>query len=587
MGDKNKSRGRKRKQKRRIKNGQFRPVPRREALPVCEQGSASGRKLSKDSVHLPCLDGRRMVKEGFVLFDLKNLCQFLEENFLCPECKQNTISCGINLDKKLGFCNTLEMECSSCYFKKDLDSSRCVDNELSGKPMKEINIRMVSFIRSIGRGHSALDNFSLFVNSPPPMTKKNYKKVFKRVACATKVVAFDSMRRAATEFKELSESTDCAVSLDGSWQRRGHASHHGVVSCILVETGKCIDIEVLSNICKGCSNWESRDKTSQDYLRWRENHKCKMNHSGTSTSMEPVGVVRIFERSVHTHGLQYTKFLGDGDSSSFKRVVDHKPYGEEVDIHKLECVGHVQKRCGTRLRRLKQENRGLKLGDGKGLSGAGRLTDKVIDTLQNYYGFAIRQNAGKLDAMEQSVKAVLPHVASSEENPMHDNCPDGEGSWCRYKRDPESYKHRKGLPIDIVEFIKPVFDDLSSRKLLEKCVHGKTQNNNECLNKLIWDRCSKEYFVGVETVEEACFSAVSHFNDGRKSILNLFESLHIDPGRFTREQSSNQDSSRLRSSARKSKDNHKTRRKVLRAKRKGFQDKRKAVEGNEYEPGGH
>ena len=150
------------------------------------------------------------------------------------------------------------------------------------------------------------------------------------------------------------------------------------------------------------------------------------------------------------------------------------------------------KRCGTRLRRLKQENRGLKLGDGKGLSGAGRLTDKLIDTLQNYYGFASPQNAGKLDAIEQSVRAILPHNASSKENPMHDKCPDGEGSWCGYKIDPESYKHRKGLPTDIVTFIQPVFDDLSSRQLLAKCVHSKTQNNKECMKKLIWDRCSKE-----------------------------------------------------------------------------------------------
>ena len=111
--------------------------------------------------------------------------------------------------------------------------------------------------------------------------------------------------------------------------------------------------------------------------------------------------------------------------------------------------------------------------------------------MQNYFGFAIRQNAGNLDAMQQSVKAVLSHVASSEENPMHDSCPEGERSWCGYKRDPASYKHKKGQPMDIVNFIKPVFDDLSSSQLLEKCLHGRTQNNNECLNKL------NKYWFGI------------------------------------------------------------------------------------------
>ena len=81
---------------------------------------------------------------------------------------------------------------------------------------------------------------------------------------------------------------------------------------------------------------------------------------------------------------------------------------------KLECVGHVQKRCGTRLWRLKAENRGKKLNDGKGLAGAGRLTDKIMNTLQNYFGLAIRQNSNNLDKMTNAVRAVLPLVASSE-----------------------------------------------------------------------------------------------------------------------------------------------------------------------------
>ena len=53
------------------------------------------------------------------------------------------------------------------------------------------------------------------------------------------------------------------------------------------------------------------------------------------------------------------------------------------------------------------------------------------------------------------------------------------------KKNPETYKHKKGLPKAIVHFIKSVFQDLSKESLLSKCLHGKTQNVNECLNKLI------------------------------------------------------------------------------------------------------
>ena len=75
----------------------------------------------------------------------------------------------------------------------------------------------------------------------------------------------------------------------------------------------------------------------------------------------------------------------------------------------------------------------------KSLGGFGRLRYKTIDTLQNFYGMAIRRNSGNLDRMVKAVKAVLPQVASTEQRPMHDNCPQGPESWCDFKRDKVSY----------------------------------------------------------------------------------------------------------------------------------------------------
>ena len=51
-------------------------------------------------------------------------------------------------------------------------------------------------------------------------------------------------------------------------------------------------------------------------------------------------------------------------------------------LKKYECVGHVQKRMGSRLRNLRKSLKGQVLSDGKKISGKGRLSDKVI-TMQN------------------------------------------------------------------------------------------------------------------------------------------------------------------------------------------------------------
>ena len=81
--------------------------------------------------------------------------------------------------------------------------------------------------------------------------------------------------------------------------------------------------------------------------------------------------------------------LCDGDTKSYQEVIKSKPYGE-LPIDKAECVGHVRKRVGTRLRDLKIKYRGIKLKDGKCIGGGeGRLNDKTINTLQNYQGMAI------------------------------------------------------------------------------------------------------------------------------------------------------------------------------------------------------
>ncbi|KAK0065703.1 Cytosolic 10-formyltetrahydrofolate dehydrogenase [Biomphalaria pfeifferi] len=133
--------------------------------------------------------------------------------------------------------------------------------------------------------------------------------------------------------------------------------------------------------------------------------------------------------------------------------------------------------------------------------------------------------------MKADVKAVLFHVGSSEKIPRHYYCPDN--SWCKYKLDPKSYKHKKGLPEAVIKFLEPIFEDLANEELLRKCTYGKTQNRNENLNKLIRERCPKELYVEKETIEEAVYSAISYFNDGAVSIVKCLEHLGIEPGYYT------------------------------------------------------
>ena len=84
-----------------------------------------------------------------------------------------------------------------------------------------------------------------------------------------------------------------------------------------------------------------------------DTHTCSKNHDGSAGSMEVAGILECFKSSIEQYGLWYTEYLGDGDSKSYKQVCEADPYG--LPISKLECIGHIQKRVGLKLRNLKEE----------------------------------------------------------------------------------------------------------------------------------------------------------------------------------------------------------------------------------------
>lgn len=107
---------------------------------------------------------------------------------------------------------------------------------------------------------------------------------------------------------------------------------------------------------------------------------CTANFSGSS------GAMKIFHRSLSQNTVRYLQYLGDGDSKAHAAVCQSKPYGD-CNIEKIECIGHVQKRMGSRLKSLKVKTK--KLPDGKYLGGKGRLIDSAILQIQKYYGLAL------------------------------------------------------------------------------------------------------------------------------------------------------------------------------------------------------
>ena len=451
---------------------------------------------------------------------------------------------------------------------------------------------MVMACKFSGSTFANLELFCALMDLPPPVSKNTFTLHLKAITESAVSQAFSSMLEARGEVRKHygaegeDDIVDITVSCDGTWQRRGYTSLFGAAFIISFDTGKVLDYRVLSKHCTACKFWESQDKTSDVYKEWHKFHDCQVNFEGSASAMEPSGALEMFEASMESN-IRYTNLIADGDSKTYSLICEKKPY-KDVPVVKSDCIGHVQKRMGTALRNLKSSYRGKKLFDGKTIGGQGRLTDQLINSLQNYYGDALRRNKGDVDAMVKAVQASLLHCNSTDESPRHHLCPEGENSWCKYQRCKaigEVYFHGPPIPKAIVQLLKPIYSRLGNRALLERCVEGYTQNANEALHQLVWKNCPKTLFLGRVGVELACALAVCTFNDGISSLATVSKKLKLNPTPLCESSLKRRDKKRLKCAVYKDSDKAKKQRRVARRIKKGLQDKSARKEGISYAPG--
>ncbi|GFT76916.1 uncharacterized protein TNCV_3597751 [Trichonephila clavipes] len=198
---------------------------------------------------------------------------------------------------------------------------------------------------------------------------------------------------------------------------------------------------------------------------------------------------------------------GDGDTKTFNALSENKPYGDDYLIQKIECVGYVQKRMGTRLRKL-----------------------ILVYSKRNYLMVKLLAVKCKGNA-ESHLGCVWGHSCSTDDEPMHWFCPTNPNTWCKYNaainNNLQNYKHKPSVAKAVRDVIKPVFADLSHPALLKKCLGGKTQNPNESLNSLIWKFCPKTIGSRLQIAEIAANLETSVFNDGNQILITILEKFGL------------------------------------------------------------
>ena len=201
------------------------------------------------------------------------------------------------------------------------------------------------------------------------------------------------------------------MSFDGSWKTQGFVSNICFGSVLSASTKKVLDYVLFNRICEKCNRWPATRKNVQpnEYHKWYDTHKdnCRVNHIGSSQSMEPAAAKIIWSRSVERHKLCFTTFIGDGDSKSYQLVSGMKLYNGAT-IRKEECLAYISKRLKFALHRIKKNIRNKSYVQH-------HLVEPKAEYISSNYSNVVRQHRGQSPTDIYNVLCIFfSHVSDTQ-----------------------------------------------------------------------------------------------------------------------------------------------------------------------------
>jgi hypothetical protein len=208
--------------------------------------SSSHKKISAQSQTYNEFKG----EDRNIVISMAILSNAIREFTVCRLCRGDLRLLEVD-EKRNGLACQLSLVCLKCD-KENLfwTSNECKTS--TNESLFEVNLRMFYGLRCIGKGGEGGKVLCGILNLPRPSTA--YTKYTKILIDCVSVVAEHSMKEATAEaVLENENSTDISIAYDGTWQKRGFKSKNGCCTVTSIDTGKVLDVEVLTKFCSGCA----------------------------------------------------------------------------------------------------------------------------------------------------------------------------------------------------------------------------------------------------------------------------------------------------------------------------------------------
>lgn len=259
-------------------------------------------------------------------------------NYNCSECELGKMI--FHKEIKRGLKSAFIFGCENC--QRTIRFNSCPIND----DTEDINLSSILGITAIGLGYYHLQEFLAHLNVPV-MSYVTYHKLeeeiqhqYFKLSKTLEAEAIDEEIKLSKDRNEVDSAGNALipVEFDGSWEKRAYTNNFtslaGCAAIIGLRTKKILYSAVKTKYCHICKIAESQNITPRI-------HDCNRNWDGPSSAMETQIIIEGFKHCAEK-GARFNKYVGDGDSSTYKALRDLQLYKDPfIPIEKFECVNHL------------------------------------------------------------------------------------------------------------------------------------------------------------------------------------------------------------------------------------------------------
>lgn len=393
---------------------------------------------------------------------------------------------------------------SKIYFKCRV----CNTIEFVSTDDEDVTSNIILGCMTSGSGYSQLKQIIAAANMPT-LTYKTYKSKHDKICIEWKNVANESMKAAAEEEKQLAINRGnvnkngipmISVVCDGTWAKRSYRRNYNSLSgaaCIVgFETKKVLFISTRNKYCSICKAAERLDRIPR-------RHACFKNWTGHSTAMESDIILEGFKKSIEDYGIIYKYMIADGDSSCYKKILDNKPYGEEI-VKKIECRNHILRNYSNKIIELTKDTK----------SGPLHLRNKIKENILRFRGAVTKASEYRrkdLSTEEEKITFLKSDIINSLRHILgnHENC---QNYFCKtVSMVEENFYTLENT--DIYEKLVKLSENVS--KHASSLLHNKDSNYAEVFNSIVAKYIGRKRinYCKNGSYEGRCHGAVLAYND--------------------------------------------------------------------------